>query len=165
MASGDTLFEATALAAEPGTATANFATFDTRNGHPVLNFASGTVVTSQFGGILPRNYASGGITVIPHFAGGTATGGTLVLGAAIERIGTVLDIDADSYATRLFGTITMPATSGLLGTVGIAFTDGAAMDSLAAGEGFRVEISRVGTFSTDTMGGTAQLRFLEIKET
>ena len=165
MASGDSLAEYTVLSAEPGTATANFATFDTRNGHPVLNFASGTVVTSQFGGVLPNNYAGGGLTVIPHFTAGTAAGGTLVVGAAIERIGTVLDIDADSYAATLFGTITMPATSGLIGTIGIAFSNGAAMDSLAVGEGFRIQVQRAGTFTTDTMGGTAQLRFLELKET
>lgn len=165
MASGDTLFERTTQGAEPGTYTANFAIHDTRNGHPILNFASGTIVTTQFGGVLPRNYAGGGITVIPHFIGGTATGGTLVVGAAIERIGIVQDIDADGYAATLFGTITMPGTSGHVGTVGIAFTNGAAMDSLAVGEGFRVQIQRVGTFATDTMGGTAQLRFVEIKET
>ena len=165
MASGDTLIEYTALAAEPGTATANFATFDTRNGHPILAFVSGTVVTTQFGGILPNNYAGGGLTVNSHWTAGTATAGTLVVGMAIERIGTVLDIDADSYAATLLGTLTMPATSGLLGTQSIAFSSGAAMDSLAVGEGFRLQVQRVGTFSTDTVGGTAQLIAVEIKET
>lgn len=165
MASGDSLLIFTAIMAEPGTQTANFATFDTRNGHPVLNFTSGTIVTTQFGGVLPQHYAGGGLTVNAHFAAGTATAGTLVVGMAIERIGTALDIDADSYATTLLGTLTMPATSGLLGTQSIAFTNGAAMDSLAVGEAFRLQVQRVGTFSTDTMGGTAQLVAIEMKET
>lgn len=165
MASGDSLLIFTATMAEPGTQTVNFATFDTRNGQPVLNFVSGTTVTTQFSGVLPQHYGGGGLTVNAHFAAGTATAGTLVVGMAVERIGTVLDIDADSYATTLYGTLTMPATSGLLGTQSIAFSNGAAMDSLAVGEGFRLQVQRVGTWATDTMGGTAQLRFIEIKET
>lgn len=163
-ASGDTLRTFTAQSPEPGTATANFALYDTRNGHPVLNFTSGTVVKTQFGEILPRNYAGGGIRVIPHVVAGTATAGTVVIGAAFERIGTGLDIDGDSYGGTLFGTLTMPGTAGVPGTIGIEFTNGAAIDSLAVGEAFRIEFQRAGTFATDTMGGTLQLLAIEMME-
>ncbi|NIQ10453.1 MAG: hypothetical protein GWO10_16275, partial [candidate division Zixibacteria bacterium] len=47
--------------------------------------------------------------------------------------------------------------------VNVTFTDGADMDSIAVGEGFRMKITRDAT--NDTATGDAELRFVEIKET
>ena len=163
MASGDTLLEFTALSNEP--TAANFAIFDTRNAQPVLNFDAGTAGTAVFSGVMPRNYAGGGVTVGIHWAAGTATGGTAVWTTAFERVGTVHDIDGDGYATGNLGTTVTQGTAGLINITSIAHTDGAQMDSIAVGEGFRLQVSRTVADAQDGMGGTAQLRWIEVKET
>jgi hypothetical protein len=163
MASGDTLLEFTALSNEP--TAANFATFDTRNAQPVLNFDAGTSGTSVFSGVLPRNYAGGGITVNLHWAAGTATSGTTVWTTAFESVGTTHDIDGDGYATGILGTTATQGTAGLINITSIAHTDGAQIDSAAVGLGFRLQVSRTVADASDQMGGTAQLRWVELKET
>ena len=57
---------------------------------------------------------------------------------------------------------TVPGTSGLVDVVSIAFTDGADMDSVAAGEGFRLKVTR--DASSDDATGDAELRFVELRE-
>jgi len=47
----------------------------------------------------------------------------------------------------------------------IAFTNGAQMDSLAAGESFRLRIYRDANNGDDDMAGDAQLLRIEIQET
>ena len=47
----------------------------------------------------------------------------------------------------------------------LAHTSGAQMDSVAAGEGFRLQIEREGAHGNDTMAGNAQLSKVEIRET
>ena len=59
MASGDSLVIFTPLSNEPPSS--NFATFDTRNAHPVLDFDDTTEEKVVFTGIMPRNYAGGGV--------------------------------------------------------------------------------------------------------
>lgn len=163
MASGNTLLVFTPQAVEVGTS-AVYAVPDLRNGHPVLNFDAGTAMEATFSSVMPRHYSGGGVRVIPHVASGTATSGTTVWTSAFERIGVVLDIDGDSFATGNLGTLTMPGTSGNLGTVGIVHTDGAQMDSVAVGEGFRLKLTRTVADAQDAMPGTAQLRFVEVVE-
>lgn|SRR3990167_2069153 len=163
MASEDTLAVITPLSNEPGTAA--FATLDTRNSHTVLDFDDTTAENAIFKGIMPNNYAGGGVTVIPHVATTSGTAGTVVMCAAFESVGTALDIDADSFAGTLNGTIVVPATTGLLGTIGIGFSDGAAMDSLAVGQSFRLKVGRLPADAEDSLVGDAELYAVEIKET
>lgn len=164
MASGATLAVFTALNNEPPATLA--ATFDVRNIHPVLNFDAAADWFANFGGIMPRNYGGGGITVYIHWSAATATSGDVIWAAAFERIGEgQQDIDADSFAAVQTVTATAPGTSGFLDIAAITFTNGAQMDSVAVGEGFRLQISRDANAGGDTMAGYAQLRFVEIKET
>jgi hypothetical protein len=166
MASGQTLVTLTPLHGEPPAA--NFATIDFRNGHPVLDFDAATDESAVFTFVLPRNYAGSGLTVTLIWAASSATSGTCRWNAAIERMedeGT--DTDADSFATAQAAGATAPATSGALQYTAIAFTSGAQMDSLVAGEAARLKITRDadGTGGTDDMTGDAELVAIEIRET
>lgn len=164
MASGDTLLIFTALQNEPPAS--NFARLDTRNGHPVLDLKdAATNEGAVFGGVMPQHYAGGGVTVYLHFAMSTATSGDVDWDVSFERIGEgQQDLDSDGFAAvqSTDGT-TVPGTSGNVGIVEVAFTDGAQMDSVAVGEGFRVKVTRDG--ASDTASGDAELRFVEVRET
>ena len=139
MASGDTLLIFTPLHHEP--VTANSATLDLRNSHPVLDFDATTSESTVFSSVMPRNYAATtGITVFIHYAFSTGTTGNVDWDVSFERIGDQqLDIDGDSFAAvNSVDNTTIPATSGLVDIVSVAFLDGADMDSVAVGEGFRM---------------------------
>lgn len=167
MASGDTLVTFFPYDNEP--TSANFATIDLRNGHPTLDFDGTTDEEAVFTGILPRNYASGGLTVLLHVAFTSATSGSARWQADIERINDgTLDIDADSFTGSFQSAAGNPnGTSGIPTLVTITFTDGSQMDSLAAGEMFRLKIRRDadGTSGTDDVTTDAELIGIEIKET
>lgn len=162
MASGDTLCRYTPLHNEPPAS--NPATLDTRNAHPVLDFDATTNESAVFSDIMPRNYAGGGVTVYIHYAMSSATANTVDWDAAFERIGDQQqDIDADGFAAvQSVDNTTVPGTSGLVDIVSIAFTDGAQMDSVAVGEGFRLKITRDAV--SDDAAGDAELLFIELKE-
>ena len=70
MASGDSLLVWIANSGDPPAT--NFASLDTRNGILVLDFDDTTAETMQFGGVLPRHYAGGGITAVHCWAAATA---------------------------------------------------------------------------------------------
>ncbi|MEK9207067.1 MAG: hypothetical protein AAB922_01195 [Patescibacteria group bacterium] len=145
---------------------ANGATFDLRNVHPVLDFDDATDESVDFEGVLPRNYAGGGVTVYIHYCD-EAIAGVLLWQAAFERIGDgSQDIDADGFAaTQSSASLTVPATSGNVDIASIAFTDGAQIDSIAVGEAFRLRINRDANNILDTLVGDANLLFVELQET
>ena len=163
MASGNTLCTFFAASNEPPTS--NYATVDTRNGHWVLDFDTTTQEAAIFTGIMPRNYAGGGVTVYIHAMLSSATSGTLGWDVSFERMSdATTDLDADSFATAQTVTAaTVPGTSGIVLVLNVAITDGANMDSVAAGESFRLRIRR--DVSNDTASGDAELICVEVKET
>lgn len=163
MASGDTLLSWNALANEPPAS--SYATLDFRNAHPVLDFDASSNEDAVFSGVMPRHYDGGGVTVYLHYAMTSATSGDIDWDAAFERIGDQQqDIDSDGFAAaNSVDNTTVPGTSGLVDIVNITFTDGADMDSVAVGEGFRLKVTR--DAASDTATGDAELRFVEIKET
>lgn len=163
MASTNTLLTFHPYDNEPPSA--NYATLDTRNGHPCLDFDATTQETAIFTGILPRNYAGGGITVYLHWAATSATTGTIGWDVAFERIGNgSQDIDADGFATAQTVTAaTVSATSGNVSITNVAVTDGANIDSIAVGETFRLRVRR--DVANDTATGDAELLGVELKET
>jgi hypothetical protein len=114
---------------------------------------------------MPRSYAGGGLTVYLHYAMSSATSGDVDWDVAFERIGDQQqDIDSDSFAAvNSVDNTTVPGTSGNVDIVNVTFTDGADMDSVAVGEGFRMKVTR--DAASDTATGDAELRFVEIKET
>lgn len=144
--------------------TANFATLDLRNNHPVLDFALNEIAV--FSGVMPQGYEDGGLTVYLHYAMTSAVADDIKLEAYLERIGDQQqDIDADGFASaQNSGDITVPGTSGFVDVITIAFTSGAQMDSIAAGESFRIKIKRIAVAGTDA-SGDLELTRTEIKET
>jgi hypothetical protein len=167
MASGETLLIFTPLANEPPATI--FATIDVRNGHPVLDFDANTDEEAVFTGILPRRYGGGGLTVHTYWSFTSATSNQVSIQGAIERMDvSSLDIDdTGAFAAFQAATGTAPATNGQIIQINLTFTSGAQMDSLAAGEMFRLKIRRDadGSVATDSVTGDAELLGLEIKET
>ena len=162
MASGDTLVVFLPFDNEPPSS--NPATLDLRNNHPVLDFDASTDESAIFSAVLPRFYAGGGLTVYLHYSMATATSGDVDWDVSFERIGDQQqDIDSDSFAAAnsVDGT-TVPGTSGLVDIASVPFSDGADMDSVAVGEGFRMKIAR--DASNDSASGDAELLFVEVQE-
>lgn len=164
MASGNFLAVFTPLSNEPPAA--SFATLDTRNSVPVLDFDADADESAVFGGVLPNNYAGGGLTVTLVWMATTATTGDVVWNADIERHqDDAFDIDADGFAGANAATATTASATGEQQYTDITFTDGADMDSLAAGESFRIKITRDANNASDNMAGDAELLRVIIKET
>jgi hypothetical protein len=163
MATGDTLSRFFPQDNEPPTS--NYATFDTRNSHPVLDFDDTTAEAAIFSDVLPRNYGGGGITVYIHHSPTSAVAGTSGWTVEFERIGDgQQDVDADSFATAQTVTAaTVPGTSGHVDILNVAVTNGANMDSIAVGELFRLRVKR--DVANDTATGDVELHAVELKET
>jgi hypothetical protein len=163
MASGDSLLVFAPMGIEPPSA--NFATVDLRNQHPVLDFDASTNESAVWSAVMPQHYDGGGVTVKIHYAMSSAESGDVDWDAAFERIGDQQqDIDSDGFAAvNSVDNTTVPGTSGLVDVVSITFEDGADMDSVAAGEAFRLKITR--DAANDTAAGDAELVAVEIQET
>lgn len=163
MASGDTLCIFTPLHNEPPSS--NWATLDTRNQHTVLDFDAVTNESAIFKSIMPRHYANGGVTVYIHYSMTSAVANTVDWDVAFERVSDQQqDIDADGFAAvQSADNTTVPGTTGLVDIVSVAFTNGAQMDSVVAGEGFRLKIIR--DAANDDATGDAELWAVEVKET
>jgi len=166
MASGNSLVTFGPLDNEPPSS--NFATIDTRNSQPCLDFDAATDESAVFSAVLPRHYGGGGVTVRIYWAATSATSGSVRWQAAFERQASGGDdIDSDSFATANSAGGTADGTSGKLTYTDITFTDGAQMDSLAVGERFRLKVNRDadGTSGTDDATGDAELLAVELIET
>ena len=166
MATGNPMATFLPGANEPPTAA--FATLDTRNVHPVLDFDGATDEEAVWTGVLPSNYGASGLDVNIFCALTSATSGSIRWQAAIERIDTSsLDVDADSFPAFQSAGGIAPGTTGQVIKVTIAFTEGAQMDSLAAGELFRLKIRRDadGTSGTDDITTDAEVFAVYVEET
>ena len=160
MASGDTLAVFLPVMNEPPTA--NFATPDTRNVHPVLDFDAAADESAVFSGVMPQNYtASAAINVIVGWMATSATSGTATWTAEVERMNT--DLDADSFAAAQTADGTANGTSGILTFTTIALTNAQA-DSIAKGEDFRLRITRNQDSGTDDIASDVELVSVEIRE-
>lgn len=161
MASGDTIAIFTPYQNEPPSTL--YATAGLRNGHPTLQFDDTTSWIAIFTGLVPANYAGGGLTV-NVFATAIATSGTMGWLISIERMDAATDLDADSFAAaQTITAATVPGTSGFPLKLTGAFTSGAQMDSLVAGEMYRLKIAR--DVANDTAVGNVEILEVEVKET
>lgn len=143
----------------------NYATLDTRNGHPVLNFDTTTQETAIFSGIMPSNYGGGGISIFVHFMAASATTGTIAWGGTFEKCYTTShDLDSDDWATeQLAAANTVPGTSGQTDVSEISCAAGSAgTDSIGALQPYRVRIRR--DVANDSAAGDAQLIAIELRE-
>ena len=166
-------FAAAAAAAVSGTRTlqrftardnqppaSNFATLDTRNSVLVLEFDAATEESAVFVGVINEAATlTSGLVVRIWWMADTATSGDVRWGVQFERTGT--DLDADSYDTAAQVTSTASGTSGIESVAQITITT---VDSLAAGDRFRLRVYRVAADATnDTMLGDAQLTAVEVR--
>jgi hypothetical protein len=153
----------TALANEPPAS--GFATLDTRNSHAVLDFDAGTGEYALFRGVLPAGYGGGGVNVKLIWAATSAVTGNVSWYAAFERIAAgAQDIDSDSFGPSVSGVATCDTVSGETTETTIAVSSGANMDSLAAGEMFRLKVLRGAADGADTMAGDAELLAVVVTE-
>lgn len=166
MASGDTLCIFTPLhASYPAS---NYATPDLRNQHPVLDFDGSTDEECYFEGVLPSHYAGGSIVIDVYVALTSAISGTSRWQTDIERQNSAgPDLDTDSFVgTFQSAGGTASGTSGIATVISITHTAGAQMDSLAAGEPFRLKLRRDadGTSGTDDIATDAEVTRVVIRE-
>lgn len=146
---------------------ASYATHDTRNTHPVLDFDAAADECAYFGGFLSSNYASNGLTVtLAWLATSATTGATGWLVSIEAHPDDALDLDSDSFVADNSASATTASATGEVQYTDITFTDGADMDSLAAGESYRLRVCRDGDGSvvTDDMTGDAELYRVVVRE-
>lgn len=138
----------------------NFATLDQRNSVLVLEFDAATEESATFIGVVSENVTlASGLVVRLWWMGDTATSGNVRWGVQFEDTGT--DLDADSYDTNAQVTSAANGTSGIESVASITITT---IDSLAAGDRFRLRVYRVAADATnDTMTGDAQLVAVEVR--
>lgn len=137
----------------------NFATLDTRNSIAVLDFDDATKETAVFVGVISEAASLGsGLIVRLHWMATSATSGDCRWEVAVERSNT--DLDADSFDTVATGTTTTNGTSGIASVTAITVTT---IDSVAAGDLFRLRVSRDAANAGDTMAGDAELIAVEVR--
>lgn len=149
----------TPLDAQP--TASNFATLDTRNSIAVLDFDGGsTNEETTFVGILPEGAdVSSGLKVRIHWMATSATSGNCRWGVQFEKSGTDLDSDSFDAATEAHS-----ATNGTSGIETVTEITATSIDSLTAGDRFRIKIYRDASDTTnDTMTGDAELIAVEIR--
>lgn len=161
MASGDLLWSFHPYNNEPPAS--NYATLDTRNLHPVLDFDAATDEFAVFLWTVPPFYSGGSIAVKVYWAATSATSGDGVITSAIETLN-AQDMDSDGFASANTATTTCSGTSGVCVETSITHTSGAQMDSIAAGHRSRVKISRDADAAGDTMSGDLELRSVDLYE-
>lgn len=132
---------------------------DTRNNHPVISLTKGD--NWIFSGKMPQGYAGGTLTAVLLVAHATATTGNWGFQAEVERIAAAgQDIDSDGFDTANTGSyVAVPGTTGVMQEYTITLTN---KDSLAAGENYRIRITRLSP--SDTAAGEAQILSVELRE-
>lgn len=169
MASGNQVVEVI-QATPPATL---YATLDVRAGGStpvesfmVYDFDSATVEYMDFLCRLGEDYDGGGLTFTIYWSATSATTGDVVWGIGIRRIADDAE-DVDGSHTYDYNSVTATTASatGEVDYAAITFTDGADMDSWAAGELAMVRIKRTASDGGDTMTGDAELHALAAKET
>jgi len=136
-----------------------FATLDTRNSIAVLDFDAAATETAVFVGVMPEGASLGsGLIVRIIFAATSATSGNVRWSVAFERGNT--DLDADSFATAAAANVAVAGTSGIAAVASITITT---IDSIAAGDLFRLIVQRIGGDAGDTATGDAELIAVEVR--
>jgi hypothetical protein len=151
-----------------------FATLDTRNSHPVLDFPASGSPTAIFRQYVPAGvvFAESGtaMTVYIDAAATSATSGVIGWNVSWERLTPGgQDLDSDNFGTAQPGSNTISGTSGVITRVAVTFTQAQLPSLFAAGDMFRLRVVRntsvgsnhtgdaelVGVFADFTPGGGA----------
>lgn len=136
---------------------AGFASAGSRNGRPTLDFDDTTNESVIFEGVVSEDYSGGAVTVAIQYAMNGVVVGDVVWNVEFERIEPgVTDLDVDNFAAAKSVTDTVPATDGVTNIPTITFTNGEA-DSIMAGDGYRVRLTRDAASGSDTAAADAQV--------
>lgn len=143
----------------------NYATDDDAGVVPVLDFDTTTQETAYYKLFMPLHYSGGGVTVSLAWKAASATSGTIGWDVSFARLNdNNQDITSLTFATaQTITAATVPASAVKSKTTSVAVTNGANMDSTAAGEMFVLRVRR--DVANDSATGDAQLIGGFIKET
>lgn len=124
----------------------------------IFAFDAATIWYRDFHCELSPSYSGGGLTFRLKGSAASATTNEARMGLAIRRLADDAE-DSDTSHTYDFNylDITAPSVAGELTYDEIAFTSGADMDSLAAGETFILRVTREATHANDDMAGNFEL--------
>lgn len=170
MATGDTLAVFLPGHIEPPSsnyAEIGFLTSDTGI-REMLLFDDGTDETAIFSGVMPRNYDGGGITIKIWYSMDSAnTSDNVIFDAAFEKISEADGMGTSGADFAAVNSVTDTAEDAAddITSAEIAFTNGADMDSVTAGDPFRFKLTRDADNASDTAAGDAQVHRIEIRET
>ncbi len=117
---------------------------------------------------MPSAYQGGGVTVHLFVSFVAAVAGNSYWQVAFEKMEAGgIDIDGDSFEPFRGAAGTPAATSGYFIDVSIAFTNGSQMDSIVAGDMFRLKVRRDadGSAGTDDITTQAELIGVYVEET
>lgn len=161
MASGDVVV-AILQATPPG---ANNATLDVRIGGstpteavPLIDFDAASDEYYDFLCVLLPNYAGGGLTFVIPYSMSVAVANSVRIELAVRRFQEDAEDVDDAHAYDYNGvTDTVPNVSGEVSYPTLTFTDGADMDSLAAGELAVLRVHRDYDHVDDTAAGDLEL--------
>jgi len=143
----------------------NFATHDLTNNRRVVDFDASADETCYIEGYLPSSHGGGGLTVVLFFSTTDDTDANKVRwDVDFERVNTAITADSFTGSPQSLSVL-VNATINVRTAATIAFTEGGQMDSLAAGEEFRLEIKRVATHGDDTCTTDASLSGVAVYET
>lgn len=173
MASGATLLVLTPLSVSGpgGTTTAQIdwlvGTSSPAESIPVLAFDTTTVEYVDFHSVLPAAYSGGGLTLRFFHGAGTTTGGVAYEAAfrRIENDAEDLDTTAFTYDYNTMTVATLPSAVGEVNVNTLAFTSGADMDGLLAGEPFILRVRRATANGTDTAATDSYIHRIVVTET
>lgn len=144
----------------------NFAALSMSNQRPVVAFdaAPSTSEYCYWTGIAPQGLGTT-LTAVVYYAMASATTGGVVFDVAVEAVTPTdaLDLDATtSFDTTNTGTdASVPATAGYMETISITLTN---KDSIAAGDYFRLRLTRDHDHATDTATGDAHVFAMELRD-
>ena len=147
--------------------TSDFATLDTRtSGVPVLDFDPTAVEAATFTGLLPEAaVTTNGLKIRIAWTADTVTNtDAVVWGIQFQRVDTSTDLDTDAFSNTVTATASASGTAGVPVITEITVTGTAALDSIVAGDFYRVRISRDGTHTSDALTADACLVACEIRD-
>ena len=159
-ASGGSKTYATFTATDNNPPATAFATIDQRNSIAVLDFDDTTDESAVFVGIMPEGASlASGLKIRLHWMSTNQTSNNVVWDVSLERMDT--DLDADSFHTIASGTAAANTTqSGILTVTEITLTT---IDSVTAGDAFRLKVTRDANNASDNMSNDAELVAVEVR--
>ena len=177
--SGENFTANTTTAGNHGTLTATpvacGATPDRANGVPVLDFDATVNEVAIFQGIMPQHYGGGGVTLTLRVTSTTATGDmswSTFFKSITDDVDNLTNVGADPSGLKVFAAPQTNAAydaasvAGEVASETTAHTNGAQMDSVAAGELFFLLLMRDAQDATnDDMAADCEFVSLEMQET